>query len=130
MQQTSDRRQDSNLSCIVEVRRYLPDEVENVLRMLATLHRTRLDKHKRRHELTAALKQQGMSLKVDSSFCTDYIEGRVDVDIQEVVSVMFIAMCLFEEGGCRAFSEYSGEMTLLIRVCVQDKTAAMHCDRA
>lgn len=83
---------------------------------------TRDDSRLRERELKAAMNERNLGIRDDSKFCADYISGKVDVDLQEIVGVMWLTDYLFEAGGRFdghiAFSEYSDTVQSKFRQCL------------
>ncbi|KAG5186323.1 hypothetical protein JKP88DRAFT_240927 [Tribonema minus] len=104
--------------------KYLRYDVQDIVSSLTDFYVTRQDIDTRKARLKAALAEWDLGRRSDSGFCDDYEYGRVDVDPQEVAGVMYIVSSLFEEGGHRAYSEYSHTMEQTFIDQVFDKGAS------
>ena len=61
-------------------------------------------------ELQQEMQHWGVAIRGDSSFCEQYISGGIDVDASEVAATMWLTSHLFDAGGHRLWSKYSGDV--------------------
>ncbi|CAN0214438.1 unnamed protein product [Pylaiella littoralis] len=74
---------------------------EAVAEKMVDFWRTRNDQVHRRHVLRQAMAKKGLHIRLDSVYCHDFINGQIDVDLDEIVGIQYITRELFEEGGPR-----------------------------
>lgn len=58
----------------------------------------------RREDLVHELRQHGLSLRKDSNFCKQFIQGTTEASLQEVGATMALSAHLFQQGGHRCWS--------------------------
>jgi hypothetical protein len=73
----------------------------------------------RRQELITELKNWGLKLRSDSSYCQAFIEGSESADVQEVAAIMYMTSKLFQIGGHIAFSNLHVQFKQQIRLRVR-----------
>lgn len=103
---------DADPACARRVQRYMRYirmSVHDTATKIVHFHRTRNDVPARTTLLEEALRNRGLHIRGDSKFCKEFIRGTIDVDAEEVASIMDITDYLFEEGGHIAYSNCSGE---------------------
>ena len=83
---------------VARYRKYKRYEAEHVVRKLVEFEATRHDREARRALLQKAMSARGLRIRPDSSYCSDFIRGAVDVDPEEVAAVMLVTSELFDRG--------------------------------
>eukprot|EP00210_Caulerpa_lentillifera_P009593 g9150.t1 len=99
------------------------DETE-VANKLIEFWESKDNKALRQANLEDALQAQGLHLREDSRFCKEYINGRIDVDLDEIVGIMMITSHLFDISYV-AWSTYSDDCERKFRQCLIDEQLAL-----
>jgi hypothetical protein len=61
----------------------------------------------RKKKLEAELKKYALLIRTDSQYCLNYIQGDIDVDIEEIGAIMFMTSIQFRRGGPAVYNHYS-----------------------
>ncbi len=88
---------------------------ESVAAKMAEFWKTKDDRTHRRQILEEAMHAKGLRIRDDSVYCHDYICGRTDADLEELVGIQYITRELFDTGGPRFWSEYHRACELAYR---------------
>eukprot|EP00210_Caulerpa_lentillifera_P006972 g6667.t1 len=84
---------------------------------LIAFWKTKDDPKQRREDLQSALEAHGLTLRTDSVFCREYINGKIDADLDEIVGIMMITSRLFEISHV-AWSQYRHRCEAKFRDCL------------
>lgn len=69
----------------------------------------------RREDLVHELRQHGLSLRKDSNFCEQFIQGTTEASLQEVGATMALSAHLFQHGGHRCWSHNAAHLEGVMR---------------
>jgi hypothetical protein len=72
----------------------------------------------RRERLHESLQKKGLQLRGDSNLCNQYITGKLDADLEEIVGIMRITGWLFEIHGHVAWSNYAKPLEATFRLAM------------
>lgn len=70
----------------------------------------KLDSKSRKNQLSLAMSEMDMEIRSDSVYCRQYIDGHIDVDLDEIVGIQALTRHLFDNGGYQAYSDLSDDI--------------------